>query len=206
MTIYGARGLTRREQARELLARAAAEEWGLPGLPALQRLPGGKPVFAAYPQLHFNLSHSGDLALCALDASPVGVDIQVVKPWRAGLFRRVCTPEELDWLEAQADPPSAFALLWALRECRVKESGLGLRTAIRDIRVPRPDTCPCILDGLTFRTWSGEGWAAAACGHSDPPERICWRELGLEPPFSDSCCGKPLRQTTRRNIKTGSHL
>lgn len=178
MTVYGIRGLKRREEARELLALAAGEEWGLSALPETARLPGGKPCFPEHPRLQFNLSHSGALALCALDSRPVGVDIQVVKPWRDRLFRRVCTPEELAWLETQEDPALAFAQLWSLRESRVKQSGQGLRTTIRDIPVPLPDACPCTLDGLHFALWSGEGWAAAACGHSPPPEEILWRTPG----------------------------
>ena len=99
MVIYGARDLTARSQARDLLAQAAAAEWGLSPLPDIARHPGGKPYFPDHPSLHFNLSHSGGLALCALDAAPVGVDIQVVKTLRPALPRRVCSPEELAWLE-----------------------------------------------------------------------------------------------------------
>lgn len=177
MTIYGARGLTGRGQARALLALAAREEWGLPSLPEIGRLPGGKPFFPGRAGLHFNLSHSGDLALCALDGGAVGVDIQITKAWRPSLPKRVCAPEELAWLEEQPDLWPAFTLLWALKESRVKESGQGLTVSIRDIRVPLPDACPCILDGLYFRTYPGEGWAAAACGHAPPPGTILWRAL-----------------------------
>ena len=53
-----------------------------------------KPYFPRHEELHFNLSHSGALALCALDAAPVGVDIQVIKPLRPALPRRVCSPRE----------------------------------------------------------------------------------------------------------------
>ena len=89
MIIYGTQNLTSRTQAKILLALAAREEWGLASLPEIGRLPGGKPFFPSQPQLHFNLSHSGSYALCALDTSPVGVDIQVVKPWRESLLRQI---------------------------------------------------------------------------------------------------------------------
>ena len=177
MTIYGARGLTGRGQARELLSLAVKEQWGLSPLPEISRLPGGKPFFPGFADLHFNLSHSGDLALCALDHEAVGVDIQLTKVWRPSLPKRVCSREELVWLEKQPDLWSAFTLLWALKECRVKESGQGLTTAIRNIRVPLPDACPCTLEELRFRTYPGAGWAAAACGQGTPPETILWRML-----------------------------
>ena len=101
MVIYHARGLTARSQARDLLALAAAEHWGLSPLPQIARREGGKPYFPNHDGRHFNLSHSGDRALCALDGAPVGVDIQLVKEWRPSLPRRVCAPAELDWLERQ---------------------------------------------------------------------------------------------------------
>ncbi len=174
MVIYGAWDLTAKIQARDLLAQAAAAEWGLFPLPDIARHPGGKPYLLDHPSLHFNLSHSGGLALCALDAAPVGVDIQVIKPLRPALPRRVCSPEELDWLEAQPDLWSSFALLWALKESRVKESGQGLTVSIPGIRVPLPSEAPVQLDGLWFRAFTGPNWAAAICGHSQPPQEIIW--------------------------------
>ncbi len=170
MVIYSAKGLTSRAQARDLLALAVRETWGLSPLPEIARREGAKPFFPPREDLHFNLSHSGDLALCALDTAPVGVDIQMVKTWRPGLPGRVCSEEELVWLEGQPDLWPAFTLLWTLKEARAKESGTGLTQSIRDIRVPLPSGGPVQLDGLWFRTWSGPGWAAAVCGHSLPPD------------------------------------
>lgn len=180
MVIYSADGLSSRAQSRELLARAVQETWGLSPLPEIARQEGGKPYFPGYPDLHFNLSHSGDLVLCALDSAPVGVDIQLVKTWRPSLPKRVCSQAELVWLERQPELWPAFTLLWTLKEARVKESGQGLTSSIRDIRVPLPGEEPVLLDGLWFRSWAGPGWAAAACGHSEPPEKIL--EIPLDIP------------------------
>ena len=177
MVIYGANGLTGRNQARQLLAIAAQEVWGLSSLPELVRTPKGKPFFSGREDLQFNLSHSGNLALCALDDSPIGVDIQVVKEWRPALPRRVCSPSELAWLERQAQLWPAFTLLWSLKESRSKESGQGLTVSIREIRIPLPAGAPVLLDGLWFQTYPAPGWAAAVCGHNPPPAEIIWRTL-----------------------------
>lgn len=177
MLIYGARGLSARAQARDLLARAAGEAWGMFPLPEIARREGGKPFFPKWEDRQFNLSHSGDLALCALDGGPVGVDVQIVREWRPSLPRRVCSPAELHWLEEQPEPWPAFALLWALKESRAKQSGRGLTVPIRDIRVPLPDRGAVKLDGLWFQVYAGPGWAGAACGCGPPPEEILWREL-----------------------------
>ena len=177
MVIYGADGLTKREQAHALLSLAVKETWGWAVLPPLQTGEHGKPFFTGRPDRCFNLSHSGSLVLCALDERPVGVDIQVVKPFRPGLPRRVCSDGELAWIGEGEDRWGRFALLWALKECRVKYTGEGLTRPIPGIAVPLPGEGegPLELDGLHFRTWSGPGWRAAACGESVPPVEINWR-------------------------------
>ena len=169
MVIYGARGLKSRGQARSLLALAAEEHWGLSVLPEMARHERGKPFFPGRADLQFNLSHSGDLALCALDGAPVGVDIQIVKDWRPGLPRRVCSAAELAWLEEQPELWPAFTLLWTLKEARA------------NIRVPRPAGGAALFEGLWFKTWTGPGWAAAVCGHSRPPEKIFEKSLDIPP-------------------------
>lgn len=177
MILYGAEGLTARDQAHRLLALAAAEHWGLSPLPALDRAEHGKPFFPGLPERQFNLSHSGPLALCALDRRPVGVDIQVVGPHRPRILQRVCSQEERVWLAEQRDLWAAFAQLWALKESRAKYTGAGLTSPIAEIRVPLPAPGVLTLDGLHFRVYSGPGWRAAACGESPPPVGILWRTL-----------------------------
>lgn len=179
MQLYAAAGLRHRSQAYQLLERGAAQAWGLVPLPPVSREEGGKPVFSALPDHHFNLSHSGSLALCALDRAPVGVDIQIIKQWRPLLPIRTCSPEELRWLEHGADFWRRFALLWTLKECRVKQHGTGLTRPISKIKVPLPAANEDLysLDGLWFRTYSGDGWQAAACGLCPPPQEIKWITL-----------------------------
>ena len=179
MVLYGTQNLEQDKQAYDLLAIAVEEQWGLPALPALGREENGKPFFPGSADHCFNLSHSGTLALCGLDDAPLGVDIQIVKQWRPGLPARVCCPAELDWLEQQPSRELAFVMLWALKEAKVKQSGLGLRTNIREIRVPLPRSWsrPVFLDGLWFRVIPGGRWAAAVCGLTPPPAEIHWKNL-----------------------------
>jgi len=176
LILYGAERLTDRRQAYTLLATGAREHWGLDPLPPMARTAQGKPWFPDAPQRMFNLSHSGTLALCALDDRPVGVDIQVVKTHRPALPSRVCSADELVWLEKQPDLWDAFALLWTLKEARVKQSGIGLTRPLSKIRIPLPTGDEALLqqDGLWFHLYHGDGWQAAACGLTPPPELIHW--------------------------------
>ncbi len=187
MVIYGSSGLSCRGQAYQLLSRAVQEQWNLKPLPEIERTSLGKPYFVGLDTRQFNLSHSGSLALCALDDSPVGVDIQIIKNWRENLPQRVCSEEELTWLKQQSGVWDAFSLLWALKESRVKYTGTGLRERLSSISVPIPraDKTLYFFEDLWFRSYNGEGWMAAACGLTPPPEQIIWLEAsGENSPFT----------------------
>jgi len=76
------------------------------------------------PSLHFNLSHSGDLALIALAPVPVGVDLERDTPADAqALAQAWFTPAEQARL-AQGDDD--FLSLWTAREAVLKARGTGL--------------------------------------------------------------------------------
>ena len=66
-----------------LLGELLRAEYGLGVLPAMARGADGKPYFPGEPELHFNVSHSGGLALCGAGEAPLGVDVEVLRP-RAG--------------------------------------------------------------------------------------------------------------------------
>lgn len=178
MVVYASNRIKSRGDAYELLAHGASAQWGMDKLPDLERSGDGKPFFTQSSLCHFNLSHSEPYALCALDDAPVGVDIQVVRNrWREGLPKRVCSETELAWLDAQSDRWRAFALLWALKEAKVKYTGTGLRVGIREISVPLPEPDRTLYrhDGLWFRIYSGLDWQAAVCGEHRPPEKLIWK-------------------------------
>ena len=182
MVVYAANDMIRRAQARELLAQAAAEQCGLSPLPPIQAGSRGKPFFPDHPELHFNLSHSGPLVLCALDSSPVGADIQAVAPRRPATVELCCSPVERAWLATRGDRWEDFALLWSLKEALVKQRGTGLTFPVSAIEPPLPRGEENLLerDDLWFRLYQGEGWQGAVCGLTPPPEQLLWRTLSAE--------------------------
>lgn len=185
MILLGRTDLARREQARELLAWGAAQTWGLSPLPEVAAGERGKPWFPAFPQYHFNLSHSGTLALCALADRPVGVDIQETRnAWRPSLVDRTCTPEERAWLASRGDRPEDFTQLWALKESGGKQTGYGLPYPPSLQAVPLPPLgqpydpqAVYLLNGVRFRVYLGQGWRGAVCALEDPPPAIRWVEF-----------------------------
>ena len=163
MKLYGAQGVS----PQVLLAYVLSHGYQLSPPPALARTPLGKPYFPQYPHLHINWSHSGSLVLCALSDSPVGVDVEWVRPRAATLPRYALTPEEYDAFQHQGGDWSAFYGLWTKKEAWCKYTGQGLR---RHWGASPPKT------GLFFQTYAGSGWRACVCGEESPPDKIVWME------------------------------
>lgn len=80
--------------------------------------PGGKPEFAAIPDLHFSLSHSGGTVICAMAEQPVGADVQAPKILSSKLLNRFFTERE----RLYEDP----IRLWTLKESYGKLTGEGV--------------------------------------------------------------------------------
>lgn len=147
-----------------LLSALWTEEKGVIPLPGIGRLPGGKPFFPAFPQVHFNVSHSRGLSLCALSDSPVGADIEVVRPRKPGLPRYALSDREYAWFEVRGSRWEDFYTLWTLKEALVKCTGEGLRRPPREIAVPLLEPGERgELEGFSFLALAGEGWRGALC-------------------------------------------
>ena len=166
MELYLCEHIARREDTYALLACAVRRRWGLESLPTIARTDHGKPFFPAFPQYHFSLSHSGSCALCAVDETPVGADIEVLRPHHPKLAERICSPEQMDWLDKQPDRARALLQLWTAKESRVKYTGSGLTVPLRSIAVPLPPAGA--QDGCVFFFAQSERWQLCACGHSTP--------------------------------------
>ena len=88
----------------------------------------GKP-YVVGPNLHFNVSHSGDLVVCAVNEKPVGIDIEQVRPLEMRLADRVCTESDAAYLnEAETDEERLERLyrLWTAKEAYFKWKGTGI--------------------------------------------------------------------------------
>ena len=96
----------------------------------IERAPKGKPYFRNLPDLHFSVSHSGDVFVCAFSDAPVGVDIQEYKkrPDESERCRKIAARffhfDEVDALDA--DTVSAFYNIWTAKESYVKFTGDGI--------------------------------------------------------------------------------
>ena len=124
--------------AHRLALEMLSRESGLPmAALVIETDPLGKPQVKNAP-LHFNVSHSGDFVVCAVDAQPVGVDIEVIHPVRPVLAARVCCPEELAYAAPGGDlDPVRFFEIWTAKEALLKYRGTGIRGDLREVCVVR---------------------------------------------------------------------
>ena len=87
--------------------------------------PNGKPLLPGGRE--FCLSHSGTLAVIALDDAPVGADVQQVRPVPEAVLRRVLSPAERE--------TGDFFALWTRKEAVLKCLGTGLDRDLRSLEV-----------------------------------------------------------------------
>jgi len=87
----------------------------------------GKPYLIDHPNIHFNISHTGNAFVCALADEPVGVDIETEKRFHKGIARKFFTVDEQKYV---FDKPNRqherFTEIWVKKEAYVKWLGLGL--------------------------------------------------------------------------------
>ena len=99
----------------------------------------GKPRLAHPGAPAFNLSHTDGLALVAVARSPVGIDVERLRPLAdaPGLARRFLAPAEATAVAAggAAARDAAFLRVWTRKEAVLKASGHGLALDTRAIEV-----------------------------------------------------------------------
>ena len=94
----------------------------------------GKPYLHGYPEIHFNISHSGEYAVCAAAGIPVGIDIQVRQPVRGKrLLERTMNAGEQEAVRDAEDSEMAFAVFWAQKESYLKWSGEGITRNLSEL-------------------------------------------------------------------------
>lgn len=111
--------------------------------------PQGKPALEHYRWLHFNVTHSHDVALIAVTRrGEVGVDVERLRPFAndLGMAERYFSPRETELLRALTGPHrcEAFFHAWTRKEAFLKASGQGLSYGLERVEVT-------LLPGETVR-------------------------------------------------------
>ncbi|MGH3245953.1 MAG: 4'-phosphopantetheinyl transferase family protein [Trebonia sp.] len=123
----------------------------------------GKPR-AAGP-VEFSLSHTDGLALIAVSAADVGVDVELIRaaPLADGLIARCLTAAERAAVAGADDPTTAFLRYWTAKESYLKGLGIGLAEPLENLEV----------------RWDGQAGRIARSGEQDRRWRL--RALAVGP-------------------------
>lgn len=92
----------------------------------------GKPYLCDYPDLHINLSHSGNYAVCAVADCEVGIDIQQLRRANFRIAERYFTKDECEYIGSSE---ARFFELWSKKESRVKATGTGITIPLNSFSV-----------------------------------------------------------------------
>ena len=100
----------------------------------IKRDKNGRP-FAEGGNFDFNVSHSEDLAVCAVSSGRVGVDAEKVHPVpeRERFAARYFCANEIAYIESAPDKDEAFFRIWTRKEALLKLTGDGLTKNLKEL-------------------------------------------------------------------------
>ncbi|MBU3184566.1 4'-phosphopantetheinyl transferase family protein [Clostridium estertheticum] len=135
----------------------------------------GKPCFKGYPTIKFNISHSGNFVICAIDDKPIGIDIEEIKHIEyESIAKNFFTKSELDYIIKQNPDSklSKFYEIWTLKESYIKCCGQGLTRSLKSFSIDI-DKChnikviPDEYNEYEFKTFDTiPGYKVAVCSVS----------------------------------------
>jgi 4'-phosphopantetheinyl transferase len=105
----------------------------------------GKPYLRDFPEWQFNVSHSSEKLLIAVSNTPVGIDIERIKPRKsfAGLVKKYFALSEQNYWFAlpENEKLTAFYDFWTRKEAVVKGIGRGIALGLNrcEIDVNQPN-------------------------------------------------------------------
>jgi 4'-phosphopantetheinyl transferase len=146
----------------------------------------GKPVLAetfADSGLAFNLSHSQDLGLCAVNCTrPIGVDLEYIRPMSdlEALAKRFFLAREYEMLRSLSpnQQQEVFFRYWTCKEAYLKATGDGL-SQLEQVEVSLTPTEPAKLqiteDWSLFELVPANNYLAAVAVQNFGWDLKCWQ-------------------------------
>ena len=132
-----------------LLQKALRLEYGIQEPPVFVYGNHGKPELKDYPEIHFNLSHCQQAALCVTNSQPVGCDVESVPvELNMDICHKCFNEDEIASIVGSDNPMLAFTTLWTQKEAFLKLTGEGLNDDL-PMLLCTPDT-----EKISFQTYT----------------------------------------------------
>lgn len=97
----------------------------------------GKPSLNGYPEIYFNISHSGDWVVVSVGNCNIGIDVEKIRHDTRKLYKDVLSDNERVFVE-QLDGLCAddyFIKQWTIKEAYTKLLGIGLNKYFPEIDI-----------------------------------------------------------------------
>lgn len=121
----------KRMVAGEMLARKTIAEWCsvAPECIVFDTKERGKPYVVNF-NVEFNISHSGDIVVCAVDDKPIGIDIEKIRPIDLSISYKFCNNDELKYIFdttiSKDEAIIRFFKIWTYKEAYFKFIETGI--------------------------------------------------------------------------------
>jgi 4'-phosphopantetheinyl transferase len=86
-----------------------------------------------HPDIHFNLSHCKEAAICVVNDHPIGVDVESIRKYTDNLVNYTMSDEEINQINSSENPAAAFIRLWTMKEATTKLIGTGIRDNLKSV-------------------------------------------------------------------------
>ncbi len=115
----------------------------------IEILPNKKPYLKGH-NLHFNISHSKDLVVCAIADYPLGIDVEFSDSKVSYLdFTFQMTADEFQEVHDSEDKIKSFFTYWTRKEAVIKAHGAGMMLPLESFEVLNNE---CVIEGEKFFT------------------------------------------------------
>lgn len=132
----------------------------------------GKPFLKDYPDLFFNLSHSGERVMCAVSAHEIGCDVEKIKENNLKVAKRFFQEKEYEQIINQETPQKRlemFYRMWTLKESFMKVTGMGMKLPLDSFMIE--------ISEEKITVWQ-----------EDKPENYFFKEYNLQDGYKYACC------------------
>ena len=126
----------------------------------------GKPIVDG---IYFNLSHSGDLVICAVSEKTVGCDIEKIKDAPKQVAERSFSEEEREHLKTYSgyEYNREFFRIWTRKESYLKMTGAGLRVPLNMLEIK-----DCYMQEYEI-----PGYQISVCAQENEFAELVWKNV-----------------------------
>lgn len=134
----------------------------------------GKPLITCKENAFFNISHSGNMVVCAVSEHKVGVDIEKIQCFEENVLNCVFLENEISKIRIHSlNPNYDYKKLWTIKESLVKCKGLGFSLEPLKLYIKNEVQNEVYCDGkklsnIYFRTYDLERYVITICSEDEP--------------------------------------